>query len=57
MPVPKWIVGHARQAVEDPSDVGLDERLVVGRSEPADPAVEELDDLGAGVDLGPQVAR
>ena len=55
MPVPKWIVGHAGQAVEDPPNVGLDVRLVVGRPKPADPAVEELDDLGAGLDLGLQV--
>ena len=47
MPVPKWIVG-ASTAAEDPLRVRRDELLVVVDRQRADPAVEELDHVGAG---------
>ena len=44
-----------RDPLEDRADVRQDVRLVVGRPEHAHPAIEELDDLDAGVDLGAEV--
>ena len=43
------------EGVEDPLHVWLDERGVVGRPEPADPAVEDLDDVRTRLDLGPEI--
>ncbi len=57
VPTPKWIVGHAgvAQRREDPADVRLDvARVVIGR-ERADPRVEDLERLRAGLHLGAQV--
>ena len=56
VPVPKWIVGHVDRG-EDPRRVRRDELVVVGGREGADPGVEELDHVRAGLDLGGDVAR
>ena len=55
MPVPKWIVG-AEIALEDSLRVRRDELDVVRERERSDPGVEELDDVGARLDLRAQVA-
>ena len=46
-----------REPAEDPLRVRRDELLVVLDRERADPAVEELDRVGARLDLGPDVAE
>ena len=50
MPVPKWIVG-AVDSLQHPARVRRGELVVVPRAEDAGPGVEELDHVGAGVDL------
>jgi hypothetical protein len=49
--------GHAGvgQRVEDAADVGQHQLAVVGLVEGAHPGVEDLQGLGPGLDLGPQV--
>src|SRR4051812_26783460 len=47
--------GDAVEAGEDRADVRLDVLAVVGGAEPTHPAVEQLDDVGAGRDLGAKV--
>ena len=62
MPTPKWIVGTAdarvgREPFEDPAGMGQDELAVVGGVERADPRIEHLHGVHAGVDLRDQVVR